>query len=689
MKIFKKKQYVSKKGGKYIKSIQTKFMLIVGAILIVSSVISNAFILRHMEKVQYNQIVDQLKAEAMGIATSIDYLLKGEASKLDKYIDNEKYTSFLNVNIKDIKNRNVALLREQKEINQKLKEDMKDLHVENEYLINKDGIIMAIAGEEGLLLDVSNRDYFKAVKNENKVYVSDILKSNVSGNYIIVIAKGIYDKNNNFIGAICKDIVADVYTPILDKYHQGRYGVLLADRSGNVIFNEDKTKIGAPTGIAELDNQSKSQTNDIRVVYYNYQDEKKVALCSSIPTSNWHIYSTGYINDMKESIKIASHYAELILGIVLIISGIVTYGIGKRFVSPIKKLNKHMSLIAEGDFSTKIEDIFTGDETEELSDEINSMTDNLSGIVNNVKNSATTVNGEAQSLAGISQEVTASNIELTQAMNEIAQKTCDGVLQVEECKNQTQELGNAINKLEEKNEKMIDEGNKVADSLDENTEKIQLLVDSKKEAEKSFNELKVTIESLFEGITSISTFVESINNISRQINLLSLNAAIEAARAGEAGKGFAVVASEIKGLSNETQEVTNHIILIIGDIHHLVGKTKETLKNTEKLSESETYNFMQMKQAFDSMHVVLNEMVSTTQGISQDIVSVNDKKMKGLSAVMEVVNSNQQIAAITEEVTASINEQQNAFETVNATAEELQNMAESLLAEINIFKIRL
>jgi methyl-accepting chemotaxis protein len=67
------------------------------------------------------------------------------------------------------------------------------------------------------------------------------------------------------------------------------------------------------------------------------------------------------------------------------------------------------------------------------------------------------------------------------------------------------------------------------------------------------------MDDAIRNLNEITVFSRRIQDITKQSNLLALNALIESARAGEAGKGFAVVANEVKLLSGEIASLSDHM----------------------------------------------------------------------------------------------------------------------------------
>jgi methyl-accepting chemotaxis protein len=196
-----------------------------------------------------------------------------------------------------------------------------------------------------------------------------------------------------------------------------------------------------------------------------------------------------------------------------------------------------------------------------------------------------------------------------------------------------------------------------------------------------------SIMKIEQSSSEMTNIVSMINDISEQINLLSLNAAIESARAGEAGRGFAVVSEEISKLADQTAKS-------ISEIDSLIRMNSQEILNGTRIVEN---SIQKLQKIMEEVETINNMMVDITNNMinqlgMSDMVNREADRVKDLSDEIKTSTEEQKLS--TNEIVrsiSSINEltQKTASgaEEFAGSTEEMSSLAENLRARVSIFKV--
>lgn len=404
-------------------------------------------------------------------------------------------------------------------------------------------------------------------------------------------------------------------------------------------------------------------------------EQNNALLCALIPKSVMMTEA----NELKMAVLLFVIFACIFVGALGVL---IVFGISKNMNRIIHRLSK----VAKGDL--------TVDMTIKNKSEFGTLAKHIMGVVSNTKNLVTKV-------VAISQDVSTSASEVAQAtgvlsngtqdihsaINEIDQGVNRQVEDAEQCLEKMDELSDIILTTEQNVVEMGRLADGTKSMIDAGSGSMDTLIRHADETIKMTDQVGEKIEMLAVKSREIAGFVDTINEISSQTTLLSLNASIEAARAGEAGKGFAVVAEEIKKLADNSMQAAEEIRKVVDVINEMTADTKKSSGDAKAVVEKQGEIVEHTRQTFADMNDSVTGLLNNVRAIQENMQRMSGGRGETLSAIESISSVVQQTAASASLVNATATEQMKQAEALSVITEELQSKTEELMEAISHFTV--
>lgn len=372
--------------------------------------------------------------------------------------------------------------------------------------------------------------------------------------------------------------------------------------------------------------------------------------------------------------------------LVMAVGLLIAFFSSRGIIRPIVKLVAHSNLLAQGDLQQEVT-VKGHDEIAQLASSFQRMTHNLKDMIEHVQQTSLEVLSGSDDLMkrtdSMKTMVEQSNSvlrEIDKGSESIASTSRENAIAMDEITQGISHISNSSGDVSEQVSEASNEaisGNLLA----------QRAIDQMQQVEQTSHDSLESFRLMNERSQVVGEVVSFISDITKQIQMLSLNASIEAARAGEHGKGFAVVAGEVRKLSdlsrNATQQIEEHLFSIQRDTKESVttmSRVNQEVRSGKELVQDAGKAFNQLNMLIQNVNLTIQTVSAATQEVSAGTEEVS-------ASVEETAQITSKSRDQMRDISNTSEQQLNEMEAHRTTVARLHEYALQLQETIQKFKI--